>query len=248
MERDKIGGTCLNRGCIPSKALLETADLLHRVQEQGAEFGLSGNEGVGLDYGALGTRRDAVVDKHVSGVEFLLKKNKVTVLRGSGTLTGPTSVRVSGGESGDVEASADNLILATGSAPRSLPGLDPDGRLIITSDEALTRGDVPGRVAIVGAGAIGVEWASMYRDFGAEVTLVEFADRIVPLEDAEVGKELARVFRKRGHHLARRVDHRHRDAEEGRERGHLPDRDQRRVEAHGPGESTSSWSRSDGGR
>src|SRR6185436_14880627 len=108
----------------------------------------------------------------------------------------------SGGESGDLEASADNLILATGSAPRNLPGLDPDGRLIITSDEALTRGDVPGR------GAIGVEWASMYRDFGAEVTLVEFADRIVPLEDPEVGKELARVFRKRGitSHVASTID------------------------------------------
>ncbi|MGH2383097.1 MAG: FAD-dependent oxidoreductase, partial [Candidatus Limnocylindria bacterium] len=120
------------------------------------------------------------------------------VLRGNGVLTGPTSVRVSGGESGDLEATAENLILATGSAPRSLPGLDPDGRLIITSDEALTRGDVPGRVTIVGAGAVGVEWASMYRDFGAEVTLVEFADRIVPLEDPEVGKELARVFKTRG--------------------------------------------------
>jgi dihydrolipoamide dehydrogenase len=198
VERDKLGGTCLNRGCIPSKALLETADLLHRVSEQGAEFGLAGHDGVSLDYVALGKRRDAVVDKHVSGVEFLMKKNKVTVLRGQGTLTGPTSVRVSGGESGDLEASADNLILATGSAPRGLPGLEPDGRLIITSDEALTRGDVPGRVTIVGAGAVGVEWASMYRDFGAEVTLVEFADRIVPLEDPEIGKELARVFRKRG--------------------------------------------------
>jgi dihydrolipoamide dehydrogenase len=203
VERDKLGGTCLNRGCIPSKALLETADLLHRVQEQGAEFGLSGHDGIGLDYAALGQRRDMVVDKHVAGVEFLLKKNKVTVLRGNGTLTGPTSVRVSGGESGDVEASADNLIVATGSAPRSLPGLDPDGRQIITSDEALTRGDVPGRVAIVGAGAIGVEWASMYRDFGSEVTLIEFLDRIVPLEDAEVSKELARVFRRRG--IASRV-------------------------------------------
>ena len=235
VERDKIGGTCLNRGCIPSKALLETADLLHRVQEQGAEFGLSGNEGVGLDYGALGTRRDAVVDKHVSGVEFLLKKNKVTVLRGSGTLTGPTSVRVSGGESGDVEASADNLILATGSAPRSLPGLDPDGRLIITSDEALTRGDVPGRVAIVGAGAIGVEWASMYRDFGAEVTLVEFADRIVPLEDAEVGKELARVFRKRGitSHVASTIDTE--TLKKGENEVTFQIAEQRRVEAHGPG-------------
>ena len=122
VERDRLGGTCLNRGCIPSKALLETADLLHRVTEQGAEFGLAGHEGISLDYGALAKRRDAVIDKHVGGVEFLMKKNKVTVLRGNGVLTGPTSVRVSGGESGDVEATADNLILATGSAPRSLPG------------------------------------------------------------------------------------------------------------------------------
>ncbi|MCV0404458.1 MAG: dihydrolipoyl dehydrogenase [Chloroflexi bacterium] len=198
VERDRLGGTCLNRGCIPSKALLETADLLHRVTEQGGEFGLSGHDGIGLDYAALGKRRDQVIDKHVGGVEFLMKKNKVTVLRGNGVLTGPTTVRVSGGESGDVEASGENLILATGSVPRSLPGLEPDGHLIITSDEALARNDVPGRVAIVGAGAIGVEWASMYSDFGAEVTLIEYADRIVPLEDPEVGKELARVFKKRG--------------------------------------------------
>jgi dihydrolipoamide dehydrogenase len=198
VERDKLGGTCLNRGCIPSKALLETADLLHRVQAQGAEFGLAGNEGVSLNYDALAKRRDAVVDKHVSGVEFLMKKNKVTVLYGQGTLTGPTSVRVSGGASGDLEASATDLIIATGSAPRSLPGLEPDGQRIITSDEALNRGDVPGGVTIVGAGAVGVEWASMYADFGAEVHLVEYADRIVPLEDPEISKELARVFRKRG--------------------------------------------------
>jgi dihydrolipoamide dehydrogenase len=208
VERDRLGGTCLNRGCIPSKALLETADLLHRVTEQGAEFGLAGHEGISLDYPALAKRRDAVIEKHVSGVEFLMKKNKVTVLKGNGVLTGPTSVRVSGGESGDVEATADHLILATGSAPRSLPGLEPDGRLIITSDEALARGDVPGRVTIVGAGAIGVEWASMYRDFGAEVTLVEFADRVVPLEDPEIGKELNRIFKKRGIaiHVASTID------------------------------------------
>jgi dihydrolipoamide dehydrogenase len=198
VERDKLGGTCLNRGCIPSKALLETADLLHRVTAQGAEFGLAGHEGIRLDYAALAKRRDAVVDKHVNGVEFLMKKNKVTVLRGNGVLSGPTSVRVGGGESGELEATAANLMLATGSAPRSLPGLEPDGRLVITSDEALVRDDVPPRVAIVGAGAIGVEWASMYRDFGAEVSLIEFADRVVPLEDPEVGKELARVFRRRG--------------------------------------------------
>ncbi len=198
VERDALGGTCLNRGCIPSKALLETADLLHRVTEQGGEFGLSGGDGVTLDYGPLGKRRDAVVDKHVKGVEFLMKKNGVDVIRGHGVLTGPTSVRVSGGAAGDVEVSGTDLILATGSAPRPLPGLEPDGERIITSDEALERNDVPGRVTIVGAGAIGVEWASMYRDFGAEVTLVEFLDRIVPLEDADVSKELHRVFRRRG--------------------------------------------------
>jgi dihydrolipoamide dehydrogenase len=208
VERDRLGGTCLNRGCIPSKALLETADLLHRVSAQGAEFGLAGHEGISLDYPALGTRRDAVVDKHVSGVEFLMKKNKVTVLRGNGTLTGPTSVRVTGGDSGDVEASATNLMLATGSAPRSLPGLDVDGQLIITSDEALRRNDAPKRVTIVGAGAVGVEWASMYGDFGTEVNLVEYADRIVPLEDPEISKELARVFRRRGisMHTASTID------------------------------------------
>ncbi|MDP9271434.1 MAG: dihydrolipoyl dehydrogenase [Chloroflexota bacterium] len=198
IERAELGGTCLNRGCIPSKALLETADLLHRVTEQGVEFGLTGSDGVGLDYGALATRKDAVVDKHVRGVEFLLKKNKVTVIHGNGVLTSPTSVRVSGGESGEVEASAADLILATGSVPRSLPGLDIDGERIITSDEALKRTSTPRSVTIVGAGAIGVEWASLYRDFGSEVTLVEFLDRVVPLEDSDVSKELNRVFRRRG--------------------------------------------------
>jgi dihydrolipoamide dehydrogenase len=198
VERDRLGGTCLTRGCIPSKALLETADLLHRVNEQGAEFGLTRGDQVGLDYPVLGKRRDAVVEKHVRGVEFLMKKNAITVLHGNGELTSPTSVRVSGGEAGDLEASAADLILATGSAPRSLPGLDPDGERIITSDEALQRDAVPKRVAIVGAGAIGVEWASLYNDFGAEVHLVEYLDRIVPLEEPDVSKELNRVFRRRG--------------------------------------------------
>ncbi|TMB55406.1 MAG: dihydrolipoyl dehydrogenase [Chloroflexi bacterium] len=198
IERDRLGGTCLNRGCIPSKALLETADLLHRVGEQGGEFGLSGFDKVGLDYPALGRRRDAVVEKHVKGVEFLMKKNAITVLKGNGVVTGPTSVHVSGGESGDLDATGNDLILATGSAPRTLPGLEIDGERLITTDEALTRADVPRRVAIVGAGAVGVEWASLYRDFGADVHLVEFLDRVVPLEDADVSRELGRVFRKRG--------------------------------------------------
>ena len=198
VERDRLGGTCLNRGCIPSKALLETADLLHRVRELGAEFGLTGAEGIGLDPTNLGKRRDAVVEKHVKGVEFLMKKNDVTVLRGHGVLTGPTSIRVSGGEAGDLEASATDVILATGSAPRSLPGLEPDQDCVIDSDEALRRDRLPGSVTIVGAGAIGVEWASLYADLGAEVRVVEFMDRIVPLEDPDISKELTRLFRKRG--------------------------------------------------
>ncbi len=198
VERDKLGGTCLNRGCIPSKALLESADLLHRIRELGGDFGLTGSESIGLDPAALGRRRDAVVDKHVRGVEFLLKKNKVTVLRGTGVLTSPTSVRVSGGESGELEASATDLILATGSVPRPLPGLDADQDRVIDSDEALRRDRVPAAVTIVGAGAIGVEWASLYDDLGADVRLVEFMDRIVPLEDLDISKELHRLFRKRG--------------------------------------------------
>ena len=128
-----MGGTCLNRGCIPSKALLETAGLFHRAREQGAEFGLTGTDGLGVDPAVLGQRRDAVVDKHVKGVEFLMKKNGVTILRGHGVLTGPTSVRVGGGESGDLEASATDLILATGSAPAGPPrpgrGPGPGDRL-----------------------------------------------------------------------------------------------------------------------
>ncbi|MGH2462065.1 MAG: dihydrolipoyl dehydrogenase [Candidatus Limnocylindria bacterium] len=198
VERDRLGGTCLNRGCIPSKALLESADLLHRVRELGGDFGLTGSEGIGLNPAVLGKRRDAVVDKHVRGVEFLLRKNKVTVVHGNGALTGPTSVRVGGGESGELEASATDLILATGSAPRSLPGLDVDQDRVIDSDEALRRDRLPESVTIVGAGAIGVEWASLYSDLGAEVRLVEFMDRIVPLEDPDISKELNRLFRKRG--------------------------------------------------
>lgn len=198
VERDRLGGTCLNRGCIPSKALLETAELFHRVGAQGAEFGLSGTDGIGLDYAALGQRRDAIVEKHVRGVEFLLRKNGVTVLHGSGVLTSPTSVRVSGGESGEMEVVGRDLILATGSAPRALPDVEPDGERIVTSDEALARNDLPARATIIGGGAIGVEWASLYRDLGAEVNLVEFMERIVPLEDPDVSKELQRLFRKRG--------------------------------------------------
>lgn len=198
VERDRLGGTCLNRGCIPSKALIETAELYHRARERGAEFGLTGSEGIGLDYAVLARRKDDVIEKHVKGVEFLFKKNKVAVVKGTGRLTGPTTVRVSDGEAGDVELTASDVILATGSAPKPLPGLTIDGERIITSDEALSRTELPRRVTIVGAGAVGVEWASLYGDMGVEVTLVEYLDRVVPLEDPDISKELRRSFDRRG--------------------------------------------------
>ena len=199
VERGRLGGTCLNRGCIPSKALLETADLFHRVTEQGAEFGLTGSDGIGLDYSALAKRRDAVVDKHVNGVEFLMKKNKISVLRGHGVAhradERPRQRRRVGrrrGKRGEPHP-GHRIGSAISPGPRARRAVSSSPR-----DEALIRNDVPGRVAIVGAGAIGVEWASLYRDFGAEVTLIEYADRIVPLEDPDISKELGRVFRKRG--------------------------------------------------
>ncbi|MDQ3881206.1 MAG: dihydrolipoyl dehydrogenase [Chloroflexota bacterium] len=198
VERDRLGGTCLNRGCIPSKALLESADLLHRARDDGAEFGIAGGEGLTIDYPTLATRKDAVVEKHVRGVEFLFRKNKVAVVAGTGRLTGPTSVHVTGGSAGDVDLVAGDAIVATGSAPRLLPGLEIDGERIITTDEALKRTDLPARATIIGAGAVGVEWASLYTDLGSSVTLVEYLDRIVPLEDEQVSRELARSFTRRG--------------------------------------------------
>ena len=198
VERDRLGGTCLNRGCIPSKALIESAELYHRAKERGSEFGLTGSEGIGLDYAVLAQRKDEVIEKHVRGVEFLFKKNKVTVFKGTGRMAGPTSVRVSDGEAGDVELTANDVILATGSAPRTLPGLEIDGERIITSEEALELTELPRRATIVGAGAVGVEWASLYNDLGVEVNLVEYMDRVVPLEDPDISKELRRSFERRG--------------------------------------------------
>ncbi len=187
VEEEKVGGTCLHRGCIPTKALLQTASLLDAVHE-GARLGVRVGE-VGLDFAVAAKRKEQVVAQLHKGVEFLLKKNGVTTIAARGRLDGPSRVIA-----GDREIEATHVLLATGSRPRSLPGLDIDGRTVITSDEALTRDRVPRSAVILGAGAIGVEFASMYRSFGAEVTLVEVLPHLVPLEDAEVGAELQKQF------------------------------------------------------
>jgi dihydrolipoamide dehydrogenase len=196
VEEDKVGGTCLHRGCIPAKALLQSAALLDELRHADA-FGVTTGE-IGFDYAVAGKRRDQVVSQLHKGVQFLLRKNKVTVVSGRGRLEGPGRLTVTnaGGESSAVEADA--VIIATGSRPKQLPGVAADGRVVLTSDEALKLNRAPASAIVLGAGAVGVEFASLYRSSGAEVTLVEMLPNLVPLEDADVGVELRRQFEARG--------------------------------------------------
>lgn len=196
IEKEKEGGTCVHRGCIPSKVFLESAHVLHLAQN-GSEYGVHVGQPK-LDYKVVTNRRTKVVDQMWKGVQFLLQRNKVTILHGHGTITAPGKITVAGeGAPQDVEY--DNLIIASGSVPRNIPGLEPDGRQVVNSDHVTATLDyVPKSVIILGAGAIGVEFASMYRDYGADVTLVEMLPSVVPLEDKEVGQALARSFTRRG--------------------------------------------------
>ena len=196
VEADKVGGTCLHRGCIPTKALLQSAFLLDQLRHAD-RLGVRTGE-VSFDYATAGKRRDEVVSQLHRGVEFLLKKNKVTLMRGRGWLRGPGTVAVSGGKSGDAELEAGTVLLATGSRPRQILGMHSDGQQILTSDDALFLDRIPRSVVVLGAGAVGVEFASFYRSAGSEVTLVEMAPRLVPLEDDAIGVELRKQFEARG--------------------------------------------------
>lgn len=204
VDEDRIGGTCLHRGCIPTKALLESAAFAERVRHA-RDFGLKLAGEPEIDYGQVAARRDQVVKRMWTGLKTLVDKNKVTWVQGRGRLEGPTKVRVSQagedgrpGTGGERVLEATDVILATGSRVKSLPGLDPDGRRIVTSDDVLASATLPADVVVVGAGAVGVEFASMYHDLGVKVTLLEYAPAIVPLEDREVGQALERSFSRRG--------------------------------------------------
>ena len=200
-ERPKLGGTCLHIGCIPTKAMLESAELFERVQHA-ADLGVV-IEGARFDYAIAAKRRQQVVDRLAKGLDSLVKKNKVEHIRGRGTLKGGKKVRVEtlneeGKRDGERALDATDVILASGSRVKSLPGLEPDGQRIITSDDATTGDQLPKSIVVVGAGAVGVELASFYHDAGVEVTLLEYLDRVTPLEDVDVSKELERSFRRRG--------------------------------------------------
>lgn len=196
VEADKVGGTCLHRGCIPTKALLQSAALLDQVRD-GHRLGVNTTE-VSFDYGVAATRRDEVVNTLYKGVQGLLKKNKATTVAGRGRITGPGHVMVAAGGGDQVELEGGHIIVATGSRPRQLTGMETDGRQVLTSDDALFLDAVPPSAIVLGAGAVGVEFASFWRSAGTEVTLVEMAPNLVPLEDEAVGRELRKQFEKRG--------------------------------------------------
>lgn len=203
VEKGKLGGTCLHRGCIPSKALLRSAEV-YATTKRSEDFGISASD-VSVNFSKVQERKNKIVDQLHKGVQHLMKQGKIDVYEGIGRILGPSifspmpgtvSVEMNNGEDNEMLIPK-NVIVATGSRPRSLPGLEIGGH-VMTSDEALEMEDIPNSVIIVGGGVIGIEWASMLSDFGSEVTVIEYADRIIPTEDKEISKEMLRLMKKKG--------------------------------------------------
>lgn len=196
IEKQYMGGVCLNVGCIPTKALLHSADLLEELKES-KKFGVHVGD-VQFDLKGAMKHKQAVVRQSTNGVGFLMKKNKIDVFDGWGAIASKNQVRVQLNKGGEQVLDTNTIIVATGAHPRELPHVAFDHERILSSTSILELQEVPARLLVVGAGAIGVEFASMFRSFGSEVTLVEALPRIVPLEDEEVSTELTKVFKKRG--------------------------------------------------
>ena len=191
IEKDKVGGTCLHRGCIPTKALLHAAEIADGARD-GASIGVKSTFD-GIDVPAVHAYKDGVVNRLYKGLQGLVKANKITYIEGEGRLVSPTAVEVGG-----QRYEGRHILLATGSAPRSLPGLDIDGNRVITSEHALRLDRVPASVVVLGGGVIGVEFASVWKSFGADVTIVEALPHLLPLEEESSSKLLERAFRRRG--------------------------------------------------
>jgi len=201
IEKDnKLGGTCLHVGCIPTKALLFNAEVYDHVKD-GRELGLENTAGVSVNWETIQKRKQGIVDKHAKGLQFLMRKNKVTVIEGFGRLTGPAKDGVHTVELDNkgqkTTLQAKNVILSTGSVARLLPGISVDDQ-ILTNIEVLSLKNIPKSLIVIGSGAVGVEFASIYKSFGSDVTILEMLPRYVPVEDEEISKELMRVYRKRG--------------------------------------------------
>jgi dihydrolipoamide dehydrogenase len=195
VEEKYWGGVCLNVGCIPSKALLRNAELAHLVTAEAKTFGISGD--ITVDYGVAFDRSRVVAEGRVKGVHYLMKKNKITEVNGWGSFFDANTVEVKLTDGGSERITFDNAIIATGAETKLLPGTSLSDRVVTYEEQILTR-ELPGSVIIAGAGAIGVEFAYVLRNYGVEVTIVEFLDRLLPLEDADVSRELAKRYRKLG--------------------------------------------------
>ncbi|MBI5420527.1 MAG: dihydrolipoyl dehydrogenase [Deltaproteobacteria bacterium] len=191
VERDRPGGVCVNWGCIPSKAILKCADLYEEMKNSAA-YGIA-CEGLSADYGAVIRRSRKVADRMSRGVGFLFRKNGIELFAGNAKIASPSAVLA-----GEEEIGAAHILVATGTAVRGLPGIEPDGDRVLTSDDALAQETLPRSVTVLGGGAVGIEFAYVYRAFGAEVTVVEMMDQLLPRVDKEVAQELEKAFRKQG--------------------------------------------------
>ena len=205
VEKEMLGGTCLHKGCIPSKALLKSAEVYDLAKNQAAEFGVDAKE-VSLDFSRVQERKDGIIQQLHQGVTGLMKKGKIDVFEGLGRMLGPSifspmpgtiSVEMTNGDENEMLI-LKHLIIATGSRPRTLPGLEIDEVDVMSSDGALSMATLPKSMLIVGGGVIGIEWASMLNDFGVDVTVLEYADQIIPTEDVDISKEMKKLLSKKG--------------------------------------------------
>ena len=197
VEKHHLGGTCLNYGCIPSKTLLSSAEMLHSVR-QADKWGVKVGGDIGFDWSAITAHKDKTIRQLRGGIASLLKGRAVTQVAGKARFEGPGRVVVTAADGSDQLVTADKVIIATGSAPMRIPGWPDDPAIVCTSDEAVHWADLPQKLLIVGGGAIGCEFACMMQSFGVEVTIVELLPRILPTLDADLGSELLKIFRQRG--------------------------------------------------
>ncbi|WP_338450728.1 dihydrolipoyl dehydrogenase [Niallia oryzisoli] len=197
VEKGKLGGTCLHAGCIPTKALLRSAEVYANTKNA-EEYGVIAHE-VGFDFSKIQARKEGITDRLFKGVQHLMKKGKIDVYEGKGKILNTKEILVElNNEEREVLLASKNIVIATGSRPRTLPGLEADGKYVMTSDEALQMVELPKSIIIVGGGVIGMEWASLLVDFGVAVTVIEYADRILPTEDKDISKEIQRLMKKKG--------------------------------------------------
>ncbi len=197
VEREWLGGVCLNVGCIPSKALLKNAEVAHTLRKRGKEFGFE-VQGLKLDYGAAVKRSRRIANRLAKGVGFLLRKNKIDIHIGTAKFIDTNRLTATGEDGATTTLQAKNIVIATGASPMMIPGVEIDGQRVVTYREAILQERLPKSVVIIGAGAIGLEFATIWNSYGVEVTIIEMLPRIAPLEDEEISVELTKAFTKRG--------------------------------------------------